>query len=99
MSSRTLEKKLSSAGVIAAKKPRAIQKNCLHNHQTKMVRENPNFEMVGLCSQCRHARLIESNKGSTFLLCELSKTDPRFPKYPRLPVLACSGYEPDTQKI
>jgi len=27
------------------------------------------------------------------MLCELSKTDPRFPKYPRLPVLACPGYE------
>jgi hypothetical protein len=29
----------------------------------------------------------------------LSRTDPRFPKYPRLPVLACSGYEPRTQEI
>ncbi len=56
--------------------------------------ENPTFEIAGLCSTCQHAGLIESSKGSTFLLCELSKTDPRFPKYPRLPVLACSGYEP-----
>jgi hypothetical protein len=56
--------------------------------------ENPTFEIAGLCSHCRHARLIESSKGATFLLCELSKTDPRFSKYPRLPVLACPGYEP-----
>ena len=28
-----------------------------------------------------------------FILCELSVTDPRFPKYPRLPVLSCEGYE------
>jgi len=64
-----------------------------------MMPENPSFKMAGLCSQCQHARLVESSKGSSFLLCELSKTDLRFPKYPRLPVLACSGYEPRTQKI
>jgi hypothetical protein len=55
--------------------------------------ENPTFEIAGLCSQCQHSRLVESSKGSVFLRCELSKTDPRFPKYPRLPVLACSGYK------
>jgi hypothetical protein len=48
---------------------------------------------LGLCAHCRHAAKIESSKGSTFLLCQLSKSDPRFPKYPRLPVLACSGYD------
>jgi len=64
-----------------------------------MTPENPNFEMAGLCSRCRHTRSVESSKGATFLLCELSKTDPRFPKYPRLPVLACSGYEPRTPEI
>jgi hypothetical protein len=47
----------------------------------------------GLCADCVHARQIESDRGSTFLLCQLSFTDPRFEKYPRLPVLACSGYE------
>ncbi len=47
---------------------------------------------IGLCLTCRHAAKIESSKGSTFLLCQLSKTDQRFPKYPRLPVLACCGY-------
>jgi hypothetical protein len=26
-------------------------------------------------------------------MCELSKSDPGFPKYPRLPVLECRGYE------
>ena len=48
----------------------------------------------GLCSDCVHARLIDSSKGSQFLLCQLSQSDPAFPKYPRLPVLACSGYSP-----
>lgn len=48
---------------------------------------------LGLCSSCRHAGLIESAKGSQFLLCKLSRSDPDFPKYPRLPVLACRGYQ------
>jgi hypothetical protein len=51
---------------------------------------------IGLCDTCRHARLIRSGRGSRFLLCELSRTDPRFPRYPRLPVLACTGYSPGT---
>jgi hypothetical protein len=49
---------------------------------------------AGLCAGCRHSRPIESDRGSVFLRCELSLTDPRFPKYPRLPVLVCAGYEP-----
>jgi len=35
---------------------------------------------------------MTSEKGSTFLQCQLSFTDSRFEKYPRLPVLVCSGY-------
>ena len=48
---------------------------------------------VGLCANCRFMRLIESDRGSTFHLCERSATDANFPKYPRLPVLQCAGYE------
>lgn len=47
---------------------------------------------LGLCATCQHARRIESTKGSEFLLCQLSQSDPAFPKYPRLPVLTCRGY-------
>ncbi len=48
----------------------------------------------GLCGTCRHSRLIESKRGSVFRLCERSKTDLSFPRYPALPVLLCVGYEP-----
>jgi hypothetical protein len=48
---------------------------------------------AGLCASCRHAREVVSGKGSRFVLCELSRTDRRFPRYPQLPVLACIGYE------
>lgn len=48
---------------------------------------------VGLCSVCIHARTVENRRGSAFYLCERSKTDPSFSRYPRLPVLACRGFE------
>ncbi len=48
---------------------------------------------VGLCADCRHARRVESDRGSVFWRCELSVSDPSFPKYPRLPVRECRGYE------
>src|SRR5438552_15059196 len=48
---------------------------------------------VGLCAACRNMRLIKSDRGSVFYFCQLSASDARFPKYPRLPVLKCAGYE------
>jgi len=48
---------------------------------------------VGLCLACRHSRRVPTPR-ATYWLCELSAIDPRFEKYPRLPVRACSGYEP-----
>jgi len=47
---------------------------------------------AGLCASCTHARTLESSKGATFIRCELSFTDPRFARYPRLPVERCEGY-------
>jgi len=48
----------------------------------------------GLCRACRNARIVTSGRGSTFWLCELSRTDPAFPRYPPLPVVACDGFAP-----
>ena len=48
---------------------------------------------AGLCTSCVHVKLIPSSHGSTFYQCQLSFTDSRFPKYPRLPMLACDGYQ------
>ena len=58
----------------------------------------PTVERTGLCASCENAQAIESSKGSVFWLCGLSKTDPRFPKYPRLPVLSCDGYRKDESR-
>jgi hypothetical protein len=49
-------------------------------------------QRIGLCATCEHARHIVSAKGSRFTLCGKSQQDPRFPKYPPLPVVRCSGY-------
>jgi hypothetical protein len=56
------------------------------------VTELPGKPRFGLCANCRYGERIRSSKGSLFLLCRLSESDPRFPKYPRLPVESCSGY-------
>jgi hypothetical protein len=45
----------------------------------------------GLCRTCVHLRLLASSR-SVFVRCGLAETDPAFPRYPPLPVLACSGY-------
>jgi hypothetical protein len=38
--------------------------------------------------------VVRNTRGSVFSLCRRSRTEPdRFPRYPRLPVLACEGYE------
>ena len=48
---------------------------------------------AGLCSTCVHVQLVHGAR-TTFYLCRLSFTDPRFPRYPPIPVLACDGFEP-----
>lgn len=53
---------------------------------------------VGLCASCHYARAIRNDRGSTFWLCRKSEQDARFPKYPELPVLACAGYEKESEK-
>lgn len=57
------------------------------------ARHEPVNAAIGLCESCRHARRIESSRGTVFYLCLRSATDPSFAKYPRLPVVACTGYE------
>ena len=45
----------------------------------------------GLCATCVHLRVLASPR-SVFVRCGLAATDPRFPKYPPLPVVVCDGY-------
>jgi hypothetical protein len=49
---------------------------------------------VGLCDTCAYQRVVPNTRGSTFSLCNRSREDPAsYPRYPRLPVLSCAGYE------
>ena len=59
--------------------------------------EPGNRETVGLCADCIHARTVETPR-SVFWLCGRAASDPRFVKYPRLPVLECPGYEPRAER-
>jgi hypothetical protein len=50
---------------------------------------------AGLCDTCLHRRLVRNTRGSSFSLCQRSKSEPeKYPRYPRLPVRQCPGYEP-----
>lgn len=55
---------------------------------------DPRPPAAGLCNGCRHQRLVPNTRGSVFSLCERSRDQPEsFPRYPRLPVTACLGFE------
>jgi hypothetical protein len=47
----------------------------------------------GLCDTCVHQRIVRNTRGSVFSLCERSRDEPEFPRYPRVPVLECRGHE------
>jgi hypothetical protein len=48
----------------------------------------------GLCDTCVHQRIVRNTRGSVFSLCERSRVEPEFPRYPRVPVLVCAGHQP-----
>ncbi|CAN5889895.1 hypothetical protein BH11MYX3_BH11MYX3_14630 [soil metagenome] len=43
-----------------------------------------------LCHRCGFLRMVESGKGSVFLMCQ----EPTLPKYGPQPVRACRGFVP-----
>ena len=45
-----------------------------------------------LCETCAWVREVVTPKESRFLLCQLSQTNPVYPKYPPQPVVRCDGY-------
>jgi hypothetical protein len=49
---------------------------------------------AGLCARCAHLRLVGAAGRSVFVQCGRSRGDPTFPRYPRLPVVSCPGFEP-----
>jgi hypothetical protein len=47
----------------------------------------------GLCGGCRHVARNTTRRGPTYLRCTRAAWDDRLVRYPRLPVLACVGFE------
>ncbi|GAC1345559.1 MAG: hypothetical protein NVSMB29_19840 [Candidatus Dormibacteria bacterium] len=45
----------------------------------------------GLCVSCTNARVVKGAQ-SIFWMCELAASDPRYRRYPALPVLSCAGH-------
>jgi diphthamide synthase (EF-2-diphthine--ammonia ligase) len=54
----------------------------------------PGDPVSGLCASCRWSRRVHTRRGAGFLRCGRADSDPRFARYPRLPVRACDGHEP-----
>ena len=49
-----------------------------------------------LCERCGWVREVVTPRGSRFLLCGLSRDDPRYPKYPPQPVWRCDGFREES---
>ena len=58
-----------------------------------MLNQERDDRAAGLCGSCVHAEVVRSSRGSEFYRCRRSFTDPRFARYPTLPMRACDGYE------
>ena len=48
----------------------------------------------GLCRICQHPKLNETRRGTVYLRCTRAAWDTSLPRYPRLPVAECPGFEP-----
>ncbi len=48
---------------------------------------------AGLCDSCAHQRLVRNTRGSEFSLCERSRSDPAYARYPPIPVRSCPGWQ------
>ncbi|MFK7734939.1 MAG: hypothetical protein AB8B50_02860 [Pirellulaceae bacterium] len=42
-----------------------------------------------ICLSCKHRRLVESGKGSVFLMCGVGLKNRQWPKYPPQPLSKC----------
>ncbi|MEX2449138.1 MAG: hypothetical protein WD404_10415 [Solirubrobacterales bacterium] len=59
---------------------------------------NPSIAGNGLCDRCAHQRLIPNTRDSVFSLCLRSRTEPAYPRYPRVPVVSCPGFDPRAER-
>jgi hypothetical protein len=48
---------------------------------------------AGLCDHCAFQRLVPTRR-TVFSMCGRHRDDPRFPRYPPVPVARCVGFTP-----
>ncbi len=53
----------------------------------------PRDPSLGLCGSCRYRREVIGRQGAMYVLCRRAESDSNYPKYPRVPMLRCAGYE------
>ena len=70
----------------ARRGPRLI----LHAQEDRGMARQTSSE--SLCESCAHRRVVITPRRSRFLLCQLAHSDAGYPKYPRQPVICCTGY-------
>jgi hypothetical protein len=88
---RCPQQKMRLRGAIATMPP--AKQRCYARRVETQDEAQQERARAGLCSDCVHARRIESDRGAKFYLCELSAVDPAYRKYPALPVMRCAGYQ------
>ena len=64
-----------------------------------MMHSDRRGQAAGLCDRCDWHRWLDNDRGSRFLRCGLSDTDPRFSRFPTLPVLVCPGFTDKAGKL
>jgi hypothetical protein len=67
----------------------------MHENEPPGERRPSRDDRIGLCAKCRYARRIVSSRGADFWHCRRAADDPSYPRYPRLPVIACNGFDPN----
>jgi hypothetical protein len=81
---------------LARARPFVVELDAVHvgaRHTTVSLRFAVVRPPAGLCDSCRHQRIVKNTRGSEFSLCERSRTEPDYPRYPRVPVTSCRGHE------
>ena len=63
-------------------------RNCLSAEIEDQLRQH-----AGLCAGCRHAKRLATKTGAPIFQCARAANEPRYAKFPRLPVSSCVGFE------
>jgi len=46
-----------------------------------------------ICNFCVFLRITKNERGGVFYMCQRSKIEAHFPKYPHQPMIKCAGFE------